>query len=295
MDSNYWEGTPYAKEIAILEKWNDRVGFPLTWKQATVCEHFEILSQSGKDMAGTTDPGKSPVNGLTSLVDLMDLFQAKEAQKSELARRKEKSANWEEGRKLYLQELEEYIQTPDEFEPRFQEWKQGRFGLEHSQRVYRPGVQLIAYQDMLLGNIKKPLFLYAEHLSPAEFLEPMPIHIRAEVITDIAKGAALAYIIPRLRAEIEGREYQERTEMSRTDRLKWIATQGELGTIIDELMEQGYIEENPDASRSARMATSSFSFPGGEPSNGLRNCFKNGDTKKLIRGLKIPPASTKGR
>jgi hypothetical protein len=239
MDSNYWEGTPYAKEIAILEKWNDRVGFPLTWKQATVCEHFEILSQSGKDIAGTTEAGKSPVNGLTSLVDLMDLFQAKEAQKSELAQRKERSANWEEGIKLYLKELEEYIQTPDEFEPRFQEWKQGRFGLEHSERVYRPGVQLIAYQDMLLGNIKKPLFQYAEHLSPAEFLDPLPVPIRESVLKDIAKGAALAYIIPRLKVESKGETYQE----PKSDRVKlrWTGQKNQLYGVIQQLKENELI------------------------------------------------------
>jgi len=294
MEKNQWERTPYEKEIAILEKWNERVGFPLTWKQATVCEYFDNYYWEGDYIAGKIEAPESPINGLSRLHDMVAAFKAKDYVENELIRRKENSPCWEEGRKLYLKELEEYIQTPDEFEPTTQEWKMGRAGLEHTGKVFRPSVQMIAYQDMILGNIEKPLFQYADHLSPAEFLEPMPVAIRVDVIKDIAIGAALVEVIHGLKAEIEGQKYEERPESSRKDRLKWIGTQGELGAIVDKLMEQGYIENNQEASKTARLAMASFSFTGGAPSEmAFRQCFKNGNSKEPIR-LTIPPSNNKG-
>jgi hypothetical protein len=277
------ENLPYEDFLSVIFKWSSRLKMPITWKEASVCEFFDNC-QLAKDYI-LPDGGSlnSSVNAFTTVPELIEIFHSMAEFQKELERQKNDSPNWEDGRMMYIRELERELEQKETiFES--SEYKTNRESLKY-----------LAFRDISMGKSLRVLD-YADYLIPDDigsFLD-----FRLDSFRFLVRGAALAHLLPALRDEagIENNYKQPGTDV--IAKFTWTGTTGELGYIIDLLMEKGYIENIPTASRKAAVALNSFRVitNRNRPASvgTLRNCFDNGGDKKDLQ-MRIPISETFGK
>jgi hypothetical protein len=194
---------------SILKKWESRLNSPVSNVKAALCEFFDDPHWNKDYILPNGKPIAEALNANSTLTELIDAFGTLKDLEKEYEVRKRDSPDWSSGLLTLMDELTSYLQTKD---------------IYFCPGIAVDGIQLRSFQDLTAGKnyeLSKYDFNLCDYLG---------IKFRPELIYDLAKGAALATFIPKLRAEIEGREYKETSLLEQSDRvkLKWTGKKSQM-------------------------------------------------------------------
>jgi hypothetical protein len=208
----------------LLKKWSDRQNTMVTHSEAVTLDFFD---SGGEICRPGESPLKTPVSAESTALDVMAAFDTVNGIESEIQKRKIVSPDWETGSEMFLKELNGLLNNPEHV------FINVEGNIQHLQRPATVAIQV--YKDIMRGR-NFTVLDYSYLLVWNEVFVP-------ELLRDIANGAALAYIFPRLKAESEGKEYQE-PKLFGPVRLKWEGQKNQLYNVLRQLKDKELISNS---------------------------------------------------